>query len=326
MDCSVEKYIRYVKNFMFNFYRIVLDEDYQKKYVSPFVEKYIEVRYYNNSIYEKEKNFINKINKELNLIATGLFEAHPKHEELIKNVFALFGYVLYLDDCIDYDNVGVLLKSLFNDKNIKIEYKDETKEELKAAIMLFNSEKKRFFNQFESKEFFIKNRRVAYNLYVSRIEHNLKITNLYSDYAINKAFDSGVVAENKTLLLYILLSKEVLVDVIKLDFKKHYVVDFPTSLLNKEKKINRYINILDNDILKQKISIRFLYKDYMKYKEVINSFINQGFSVSLTMDDTFDGDFSSFILFSYIFVYEKDECYDMIIDSKDNIKAKVVTL
>ena len=64
MDNIIEKYIKYVENFLLNYYRLLLNTSYERKMVDPFIDKYIDVRYYNNSIYEKEQNFVERINKE----------------------------------------------------------------------------------------------------------------------------------------------------------------------------------------------------------------------------------------------------------------------
>ena len=51
-----------------------------------------------------------------------------------------------------------------------------------------------------------------------------------------------------------------------------------------------------------------------------------GYSVSIVLDETFIDDYDSLILFSYVFIYEKYDYYDIIIDSKDTINTTIVTL
>lgn len=326
MENIIEKYIKYVENFLLNYYRLLLNTSYERKMVDPFINKYIDVRYYNNSIYEKEQNFIERINKELKLVAKELIVQNQEKTEKIKNIFALFGYILYIDDCIPYTNLKTLLKTLFEDENIKLTYDLETKEKFTELVKNFINQKKEFLKLFNSKEFNLKFKRLKRNLFLTELEQNCNNNPLYSEYAINKAFTTGIVLENKFYLTCLLLSGEVLKNTINLDYNKNYVVDFPITLFTKSKKINRYLKVLENNMVLNKINLRFYYKDYLKNKESINKIINMGYSVSIVLDETFIDDYDSLILFSYVFIYEKYDYYDIIIDSKDTINTTIVTL
>ena len=44
MDNIIEKYIKYVENFLLNYYRLLLNTSYERKMVDPFINKYIDVR------------------------------------------------------------------------------------------------------------------------------------------------------------------------------------------------------------------------------------------------------------------------------------------
>lgn len=325
MNCVVDDYLKFVNNFLYNYYKMLLAGKYSKKIIMPFVEKYIDVRYYNNSIYETGSS-IDKINKELKLVAKELIKQDISKEEEIKIIFSLFGYVLYFDDCVEYKSINSLLKSLYEDDNIEIYNKDLDKDEFKNFIKDFIDQKNKFFKLFETNKFSISKKRIAKKTYKVDIDQHCNITSLYSDYAINKAYNSEVVTENKMYLLYILMTSKILKDVIELDLNNNYIIDFPVSLFNKEIKINKYLKAIDNEIIKQKLHLHFTYKDYLNYKDKINSFIKEGFNVSVTLDDTFVDDFKGLIRFSYVFVYEKYEYYDTIIDDRDKVNANIVTL
>ena len=60
---------------------------------------------------------------------------------------------------------------------------------------------------------------------------NLKFQNIkfpleFSDFAINKAFQIGLVSEDKLVIEYYLVVLQILKDVLKLNFKKKYVLEF----------------------------------------------------------------------------------------------------
>ena len=123
-----------------------------------------------------------------------------------------------------------------------------------------------------------------------------------------------------------MLSSQILNDAINLDFSKNYIVEFPLTLLNKSKKTNRFLNALDNPLIKTKVSIKFNYKTYLENKSVIDNIINLGFNVALELDESFDNNFDSLILFSYVLVYDYLDYYDIIIDSRDTIKTTIIAL
>lgn len=325
MDSVIEKYIKFIRNFLTSYYKILLGNKYDPKLVMPFVDKYIAVRYYDNSSYSRETKFIERINKDLRLVAKDLLEQNEKKAESIKNIFALMGYILYIDEAIEYSSLNVLFKTLFNDQIIKLKYTDDVKETLKELVKNFIDEKKKFNKIFVIKDFELTEKRYRRNLYFVDINQNCNIK-LYSDYAIDKAYSSVVVSENKYLLMYHMVAFKALNDVISLDYKRKYVVPFPTTLFNKPKKINRYLKVLESPLLKPRVNLHITYQTYLENQKQIENFISDGYSICVTLDDFYDNNLEVLVLFSFVFIYEKYDYYDMITDSKDSINTTIVTL
>ena len=120
MDCIFEEYIKFVENFLINYFKLLLSGEYERSLIRPFINRYIDVRYYNQFSFVKEPTFTQKLNKELNNVAKEVMSENEDKVEKVKNIFALFGYVLYIDGCFSYSNISTLTKSLFNDTNIKL--------------------------------------------------------------------------------------------------------------------------------------------------------------------------------------------------------------
>lgn len=326
MDSVVDKYIKYVKAFLTMYYKTLLDNKYNAKLVMPFIEKYIDVRYYNISSYASVIKIVERINKDLRLVAKELLEQNEDKTNDIKNIFALMGYVLYIDEVSEYSDINTLFDTLFSDEIIKLAYTDDVKENFKKVVKDFIKQKKAFYNLSDVKEFELKEKRYRRNLYFVDIDQSCNISKLYSQYAIDKAYSGEIVNENKCLLMYNMLSLKALRDVINLDYKKKYVVRFPESLFSKNKKILRYLNTLNNPLLKQKISIHFTYDTFIKNRKMIESFIKDGYSIAVTLDETYNNDLEVLVLFSYVFVYEKYDYYDMITESRESIRTTIVTI
>ena len=325
MECVYSEFIKFVDNFLTDYYKVLLDSKYDKNIVKPFIDKYIDVRYYNKYVV-KENNFTERLNKELNNVAKELLLLYEKKSELIKNVFALFSYVLFIDGCTHFNDLNVLLKTLFNDKNISLKYTTEIKKTIISSVRTYISKKVDFFRVFDTDEFYLKGKKVANELYRIDLGQKCNLSKLYSDYAIDKAYNSQVVLENRVFLTLIMLSSKILSEVIALDFSNNYIIDFPASLFEKSKKIMRFLRALDDELLKEKISLKIDYKDYKKYKKYVHQLITSGYSISLELDETYVVDFDNLFLFANILVSKKYDYYDIIINSKYDIKTNVITV
>ena len=112
MGSKIEIYINYIENSLFTYFKYLLGKSYKYSIVKIFITKYIEIRYYNNGIY-RDENLSEKLGKEFKLIAKELMKEEDTDSDLIKNICALFGYVLYFDDACEYADLDILIDALF---------------------------------------------------------------------------------------------------------------------------------------------------------------------------------------------------------------------
>ena len=325
MDCIFIEYIKFVDNFLTDYYKEILGSKYDKDFVRPFIEKYIDVRYYNKYSVEGA-NFTQILNKELNNVAKDLITNNEKKKDIIKDIFALFSYVLFIDGCNHFNDINVLLKALFSDENIKLKFTVESKRQLVSIIKGYISKKIDFFKIFNTDEFYLKGKKYEDHLYNIDLGNRCNISKLYSEYAVDKAYNSEVVLENRIYLTLIMITSKILSEVIALNFSNNYVINFPASLFEKPKKIMRFLKALDDELLKEKISLKVYYRDYKKYKKYIRQLITDGYSFSLELDESYNTDFEDLFLFSNILVSKKYNYYDIIINSKDVIKTNIITV
>lgn len=323
MGSMLNIYFNYIENSLYTYFKFLLGKDYKYKIVRLFIEKYIDVRYYNNSIY-KDKNLADKLGKEFKLIAKELIKEDEEDSDLIKNICALFGYVLYFDDYCDYADLGVLVDSLFDEEYVKVS--PNIKGEFTSFIKETISKKESYHNLFRTNNFKLEYKRLKRNLVKVNINNSIEISKLYSDYAKDKAFNEGIINEDKRYVLIRMLSEEILLNSIKGDYSLKYVIDLPESFFDKQKKFKRLISMLDNDLIKDHISLKVTYEEYIRNKDIINNSISSGINYSLELDKTFDNDFNCFVLFKNVIVYEYLDCYDIIIDDKESFNTSIVIL
>ena len=61
----IEIYTSFIYKKLLEFFKMVLKSDYTKKNCEPFIKKYIEVRYYNETEYRKEKEYFKRLFRKL---------------------------------------------------------------------------------------------------------------------------------------------------------------------------------------------------------------------------------------------------------------------
>ena len=320
----INEYTDYLKKTYLEFFKIVFKNKYKKEDTLLFIEKYISVRYYNETNYPQVRDFTKRLNKELVDVVNAL--ANDNNIDQLKNIVALFGYIPYFDDVNYVTEEMELLNSIVDDDIVKIADKDSLRSELKNWYYNLLNAKDLYNDAISSTSFNLLEKRLYRKLYSLELEYDIKISNLYSEYAIDKAYNTGIVNEDKAFVTYILASSLILNNAINLDFSRYFVVTLPNSLLEKEKKRNRLIKIFDNILAKKHIIIRITYAEYMEYSKIINDYINEGYTFGLELDSTFTGNIAELFLFPYILVYNGSEEYEMLLREKDHLKSKVIKL
>lgn len=320
----IKIYLDFLEKSFLEYFKIILKNKYSKEMCLDFINRYISVRYYNETNYYQVKDIVDRINRELVDLVKSL--ANRDNVDDLKNIVALFGYLLYFDDVCFAVHDMEIINSIVNDQVVKIDDIDEVKKALKEWYINFKTKKESFYKTLNTKDFNVIEKRVYRKVYYLELEHDIKISNLYSEYAINKAYNSSIINEDKAFIKYILASSIILENATNLDFSKHYIVDLPETLFTKEKKLNRLFNALNNTLAKKFIFIKITYHDYINNKDVVNKFINDGYFFVLELDSSYSDEITELFLFPFIMVREDSEEYDLIMKEKDRLKSKIIKL
>ena len=315
-------YTKFVKEQLLFLLKLILKKDYNNSLCKKLVNRYIDVRYYNETSHIQDKDFIVRLNKDL--LDVYQEEVNEENKEMLKNAIAMFAYIVYLDDLYDGREDMEILNTLSSDESLKIERDQDFKKNVRKWYFNFKKGKTKFWNTLTTKEFELSEIRVYRKTFEPCLKHNVKISNLYSELAISKAYNSGVVAEDKIFITSIFVSKNILENAISLDFTKKYILPIEKSMHTKKKKLSRVFASLDNPLCKKLVSMKILASDYLSNKEWIQEKIKEGFSFALVLDTEVNT--SEFILFSYLYVYEDSEIFDIIMNGKDNISSRIIKI
>lgn len=321
-----KQYIELTKKQIASYMKLVFGRKFNKNYNDLYTEKYINIRYYN--YYENDINSTirRKILAHLKQTEEDISINHIADRELIEQMRIFFYYVLYFDNVVYYkdlrktiEKIAKLRKKILNKKD------DGFEENLYQKMLEFQEKKKELITKFESEEFFLKisNYKDKLNIYRVNLAYKIKFPLEYSEFAINKAFNTGIINEDKLTIEYYLTVVKVLNDIIKLNFKRQYIVEFADTILKKPKKLKSLLNIINNSAIQDKICLKMKYEQFIAQKESVYELMREGYRFAIILDNSFGVSYKnmeSLESFKYIIINKNLKNYDDIIKNIENKK------
>lgn len=302
MSCNiVNEYVDFSRKSIKKYLKVILEKYFDEDVYDDLINAYINTRYYNMYFEVSDRfevNIVYYLKKSLEK-----YKDDAVYKKKARYMFHVFKYILYFDSVRECDSVRPLIDEIkvFRDK-LKLEDKDF---ESKFYNMLKDDllAKKEFVDSFNSKNFNMNYVKVKEQFFNCELTSNLKFSKLYSDYAINKVFNSKEINEQKLLVTYSMVGCRILQDILKGNFDKKYLVLYSLSLKDKPKKKQRILNIVDNDIVKEKLLLKITFEDYLANKDEIYSLTKMGFHIAIVLDSTFeltDDNKKLLTVFSYV--------------------------
>ena len=320
------KYIELTKKEIISYLKLVFGNKFVKKYSDIYIKKYIEIRYYNFYDYDTNRTLRKKILDNLRNLAEELCIDNIEDREIIDQMCVFFYYILYFDNVSRTKNMEQTIEKIYKLRKRVLEKENEDfKVELYKIIKEYKKQKEKLLDKYTSNEFFIKlsNYPNKLNVYRVNLKFDIKFPLIYSEFAINKAFNVGLINEDKLLIEYYLIANQVLKDVLRQNFTKEYVLEFTDKLLDKPNKLKNLLNIIENNAVKDKISIKIKYESFINYKEKIYDLMRNGYKITIILDNSFKPDYKSIEsleTFKYVIVNKDLKKYKEIISYKKRIK------
>ena len=299
---NIENYLKSIKECYIQFLKEILGKYYNKNLILSFLNEYINIRYYNlNEI--KFKSLEKNIKYYLNEKALNFINDYDK--TLVENNYYFFWYICYLDNIVECPSNKILINKIMLDRQEKLSLENDIINILEIIIKNIHKIQNDFFSKYESNTFSLKiSKTNLKNVYFTNINYDIVFPKIYSNYSINKVYNSSIITEDMHFILYNMISVLLLKNVINNNFDEFYIVTFPLSIILKKDKLNRLINVLRSDIIKNNIVINIKYEDYLNNKDLMDSYIKEGFKFSLELDDKFEFNDNNLIwleIFSYVY-------------------------
>ena len=293
----MEQYIEITKKQIEDYMKLVLEEKFNKTYCDLFIERYINIRYYNYYENEMAETIRRKILSHLKQVSEDMIINNINDRELIENMRVLFYYVLYFDNVVYYKNLENKIIQIAKIRmRIYGKITENFEKNLFQTMQKYINDKRKLVEKFLSNEFYLKITNYPDKLKIYRI--NLKFKNIkfpleYSEFAINKAFQTGLMAEDKLVIEYYLVVLQILKDVLKLNFKRKYILEFADTLLKIPKKIKGILNIISSSAVQDKVSLKIKYEQFIQNKEIIYDLMRNGYKITIILDNSFDVTFKN---------------------------------
>lgn len=306
MNNLMDTYLNFTEKKIKKYMKIIFSTYYDEDLVNEYLRTYINARYYNIKNTDKPaRAFYLRILDELEYKEDILMEKCEEESEsldekqaklnLIHIIKEVFGYVLFFDNVRNVENfktidsVKEIVEKIFElvSSSLNIKVPQDAENKLYKEVNSDMIEKDVFLEKFETDEFALKfeNTDFSEDVYYVSLEHDVRMPMQYSESAIEKVFEEGIIAEDKLQIEYILLSVVSIRDIINGNFKDSYIAEFTSSLFKKKQKMNGILALISNQALQEKINLNIRYSDYIKNQKSVLDYTKLGYSFVITLDD-----------------------------------------
>lgn len=329
------EYVDTARKNVYKYLKFIFRKDYNQEIAEIYVENYINARYYNLSYKENNRVFYLRIKESLLKIMqellekneqekarTGNYVNYRKNERIIGNMFTAFDYIFFFDKVRDVENmkkiktIEEVIDKLYQKRENEYQIKERisTKEEFTELVKTNMEKAEEFLNKyFADKTFELEIKKVPNKNEIYNIEliSNVTIPMIYSQTAIDLAYNSELISEDRILPEYALLSLLIARDIVEANFKDQYIIEFTPTLLKKKQKLKRVLELIDDPAQQDKINLKMQYEELPKYKKEIFDLIKEGYKFAIELDNSLKDpkEIEKLSMFSYIIVPKKVRLY-----------------
>lgn len=303
----VKDYVEYDQKSIKKYVQIITNQQIDEGLLDAIIQIYIDVRYYD--LYEHISSSV--LDNTDYYIRKGIAKYLEKNYEKISNhkikqnvnlAISLIKYIFCFEKATTDRRLLKLLDELeINIKKISLSVDESVKNDLFLMIKNMIKNKRDYLRKCECHDFSLKINPTNIDMvYDTELISCVKIPDLFSEVAINRVFSAGIISEDKLAVAYTLASLRVLQDILKFDYNIHYLLEFNPILLTKKNKLTNLLKIIDLDVLKDKLSFKISYNDFLENKDKVYELIHDGYQFAVIIDDNFKDNIQLLEVSSYI--------------------------
>lgn len=329
MNNVIKSYICKTEKRFKKYFSMILKSKYDVQIATELINTYVEGRYYNYFETTKGKVFYKNIQSAIIRKGRDLKDDFPNREEKIDYAVSLFPYFFYFDYVRDNVSIQNIIKQIDEKrKNVFKIRNAETDNFIANFTKLVENDLKDIESEiakYNTKDFELRVKKLQSKnnvLFEAMLDYKITFPEIFSEEFVRYTFDSDIIAEDKLFVEYPMIANVALVDILQCNFSKKYFVEFAPSLLKKEKKFEKTIEILDNQATQNKVYFEIQYDDFIEVKKEIFKLIKRGFKFVLLTNNEMEklkkDDLKILDVFDYIIPDEED------INRKAYNKSKII--
>ncbi|MGN1337071.1 MAG: hypothetical protein ACI4WW_01160 [Candidatus Coprovivens sp.] len=234
-----------------------------KTVINTFVDEYIEAKYRRQCEHQckNSKTLKKLVNNELDKVRIKLIKNINRSysDKYVNMVFNMFLLINSMDN-IDGNNLEKIILECDNldiiDKNILI--KKLSKIHKTYYNIYFDYYNKLTVDKFE----LIHNKKIdtgglfeVGDFDVTNVSSSIQFSKIFSDYIIDKTYNSDVILEDIREVQLKLISFCVLDDLLRFNHRRKYVINFPDTIFKKERKVRNVLNAIGDGYSQNKVFI-----------------------------------------------------------------------
>lgn len=258
-------------------------KEFSKTVINTFVKDYVTYKYLKQiEIEAKNVKVLRKyINAELEKTVNRLVSDVNRNysDDYIRMVYDIFVLINKID-CMDTNIDKVVLEC----NTLEFISKNELSKKLKGIYKSYYKIYYEYLKKLEIDKFKLITNKLETNglfepgnLIMTNISSTIQFSKIFSDYIIDKTYASDIVLEDLREVQLKLISFEVLEDMLYFNYKRKYIISFPVSLFNKEKKIQSLLNAIGDGYSQNKIFILIDMEILKNYNEMVLKLKRQGY-------------------------------------------------
>ncbi len=315
----VKDYVEHDRKNIKEYIDIITEKKLVGKICEMIVDTYINVRYYD--MYERvKKNPIDNI--ENYVIENYKKKISDKNKE--KNVPYIIDALVVLRYVILYEryNKDEKVQKQLNDFEDKLKNKYSDKKTVVNGLIKLIKEntykKEKTLNGLLSNDFSATKKDTNIkNVFDMVFDNSIVIPDLFSEIAIDRVYNKGVISEDKMMVFYLLTTREIAVDMEEFNYDNKYLIDFTPSLIDKKNKLKSLFKVFDLDYLKDRMILKVRYTDYLEKKDDFDDLIHDGYSLAVIVNDSVGDNKTLLKIFTYIIL--ENDMYKKELREFDNI-------
>lgn len=256
-----------------------------KTVINTFVDEYVDVKYRRQCEHQckNSKTLKKLVNNELEKVRIRLIKNVNRSysDNYVNMVFNMFLLINSLDN-IDGNNLEKIILECNNldiiDKNILI--KKLSKIHKTYYNIYFDYYNKLTVDKFE----LIHNKKIdtgglfeVGDFDVTNVSSSIQFSKIFSDYIIDKTYNSDIILEDIREVQLKLVSFCVLDDLLRFNHKRKYVINFPGTIFKKERKVRTVLNAISDGYSQNKVFILLDLETIKSSKDVIVKLRKEGF-------------------------------------------------